>query len=84
MLYLWIFGDNVEDRFGHVKFIFFYVLCGLAATLPSWHSARDRTEFRLWDGGEWPVAGLETTSQSAEALQDARRRCRPGLRRVNE
>ena len=32
MLYLWIFGDNVEDNFGHVKFIIFYLLCGLAAT----------------------------------------------------
>ncbi len=32
MLYLWIFGDNVEDRFGHVKFIIFYLICGLAAT----------------------------------------------------
>jgi membrane associated rhomboid family serine protease len=32
MLYLWIFGDNVEDRFGRVKFAIFYVLCGLAAT----------------------------------------------------
>ncbi|HZY45792.1 MAG TPA: rhomboid family intramembrane serine protease [Anaerolineae bacterium] len=32
MLYLWIFGDNVEDRFGHIKFILFYLLCGLAAT----------------------------------------------------
>jgi membrane associated rhomboid family serine protease len=32
MLYLWIFGDNVEDRFGHVKFAVFYLLCGLAAT----------------------------------------------------
>jgi membrane associated rhomboid family serine protease len=32
MLYLWIFGDNVEDSFGHVKFIIFYLLCGLAAT----------------------------------------------------
>ena len=32
MLYLWIFGDNVEDRFGHIKFIVFYLLCGLAAT----------------------------------------------------
>lgn len=31
MLYLWIFGDNVEDRFGHGKFLLFYVLCGLAA-----------------------------------------------------
>ena len=32
MLYLWIFGDNVEDRFGHSKFTIFYLLCGLAAT----------------------------------------------------
>ncbi len=32
MLYLWIFGDNVEDRFGHIKFTVFYLLCGLAAT----------------------------------------------------
>lgn len=33
MLYLWIFGDNVEDRFGHGKFLLFYLLCGLAATV---------------------------------------------------
>jgi membrane associated rhomboid family serine protease len=32
MLYLWIFGDNVEDAFGHVKYLIFYLLCGLAAT----------------------------------------------------
>jgi membrane associated rhomboid family serine protease len=32
MLYLWIFGDNVEDRFGHIKFTIFYLVCGLAAT----------------------------------------------------
>lgn len=32
MLYLWIFGDNVEDRFGHGKFLFFYLLAGIAAT----------------------------------------------------
>jgi membrane associated rhomboid family serine protease len=32
MLYLWIFGDNVEDRFGHIKFTLFYLVCGLAAT----------------------------------------------------
>jgi len=32
MLYLWIFGDNVEDRFGHIKFLIFYLLCGVAAT----------------------------------------------------
>ena len=32
MLYLWIFGDNVEDRFGSAKFIIFYLLSGLGAT----------------------------------------------------
>lgn len=32
MLYLWIFGDNVEDRFGHLRFLAFYLLCGVAAT----------------------------------------------------
>lgn len=32
MLYLWIFGDNVEDRFGHFGYLIFYLLCGLAAT----------------------------------------------------
>jgi membrane associated rhomboid family serine protease len=31
MLYLWIFGDNVEDRFGHLMFTVFYLVCGLAA-----------------------------------------------------
>jgi membrane associated rhomboid family serine protease len=31
MLYLFIFGDNVEDRLGHVRFLIFYFLCGLAA-----------------------------------------------------
>jgi membrane associated rhomboid family serine protease len=32
MLYLWIFGDNVEDRMGHVKYLVFYLLCGWAAS----------------------------------------------------
>jgi membrane associated rhomboid family serine protease len=31
MLYLFIFGDNVEDIFGHVRYFFFYIICGLAA-----------------------------------------------------
>jgi len=31
MWYLWIFGDNVEDRMGHIKYLIFYILCGLAA-----------------------------------------------------
>jgi membrane associated rhomboid family serine protease len=33
MLYLWIFGNNVEDTMGHVRFIFFYLICGVAAAL---------------------------------------------------
>jgi membrane associated rhomboid family serine protease len=32
MLYLWIFGDNVEDRLGHGLFLLFYILCGIGAT----------------------------------------------------
>jgi membrane associated rhomboid family serine protease len=31
MWYLWIFGDNVEDRMGHFRFLVFYLLCGLLA-----------------------------------------------------
>ena len=33
MLYLWIFGDNVEDSMGHGRFVVFYLLCGIAAVL---------------------------------------------------
>ena len=33
MWYLWIFGDNVEDRVGHVRFAAFYLLCGLVAAV---------------------------------------------------
>ena len=32
MLYLWIFGDNIEDAIGHGNFLIFYLLCGIAAT----------------------------------------------------
>jgi membrane associated rhomboid family serine protease len=33
MLYLWIFGDNVEDRLGHLRYLIFYLVCGTVATL---------------------------------------------------
>ena len=33
MLYLWIFGDNVEDRLGHGRFLLFYLGCGATAAL---------------------------------------------------
>lgn len=33
MLYLWIFGDNIENRLGHRRYFFFYLLCGIIASL---------------------------------------------------
>lgn len=33
MMFLWVFADNVEDRLGHVKFLFFYLICGVAGAL---------------------------------------------------
>jgi hypothetical protein len=33
MLYLWIFGNNVEDNLGHFRFLLFYLLCGAGAAL---------------------------------------------------
>ena len=33
MVFLWIFGDNIEDSMGHKKFLFFYLICGLLAAL---------------------------------------------------
>mgnify|MGYP003382433146 CR=1 FL=1 len=33
MLYLWVFGDNVEDTLGHLRYLLFYLACGLGATV---------------------------------------------------
>ncbi len=33
MLYLWVFGDNLEDRMGHLRYFLFYILCGIIASL---------------------------------------------------
>src|SRR6188474_647405 len=33
MLYLWIFGDNIENRLGHTRYLLFYILCGAIASL---------------------------------------------------
>jgi membrane associated rhomboid family serine protease len=41
MLFLWIFGDNVEDRFGRVKFLLFYLGCGVAASWAHLLTSRD-------------------------------------------
>ena len=33
MLFLWVFGDNIEDRLGHLRYLFFYLACGVVASL---------------------------------------------------
>lgn len=48
MLYLWIFGNNVEDSMGHVKFIVFYLICGIVAAL---------SQALLEPGSEIPMIG---------------------------
>src|SRR5262249_14368245 len=42
MLYLWIFGDNVEDQFGHLKFLIFYLLAGSPRRFRNMPSLRNR------------------------------------------
>jgi len=39
MLFLWTFGDNIEHDLGHLKFLFFYLLCGVLAGLTHWFFA---------------------------------------------
>ena len=56
MLYLWIFGDNVEDRFGHIKFIIFYLLCGLGATFAQLAFSMDSNIPNL--GASGAIAGV--------------------------
>jgi len=43
MLYLWIFGNNVEDVMGHIRFLLFYLICGVAAALAHGLSNPDST-----------------------------------------
>ena len=43
MLYLWIFGDNIEGALGHFRFVIFYFLCGTAAAFTQILSAPDST-----------------------------------------
>jgi membrane associated rhomboid family serine protease len=56
MWYLWIFGDNVEDRVGHGRFIFFYLLCGIAASLGQILIAPDSTLPTI--GASGAIAGV--------------------------
>ena len=56
MLYLWIFGDNVEDRMGHGRFLVFYLLCGVAAALAQTITAPDSVVPMI--GASGAIAGV--------------------------
>src|SRR6476620_2372800 len=56
MLFLWIFGDNVEDRFGHAKFLVFYLLAGIAGTLAQFVLAPHSTVPNV--GASGAIAGV--------------------------
>jgi membrane associated rhomboid family serine protease len=56
MLYLWIFGDNVEDEFGPFKFLAFYLLCGIAATFAQYYVSMRSTVPNV--GASGAIAGV--------------------------
>jgi membrane associated rhomboid family serine protease len=56
MLFLWIFGDNVEDAMGRVRFIVFYLLCGAAAALAQVAAHPSATEPMI--GASGAIAGV--------------------------
>ncbi len=56
MLFLWVFGDNVEDAMGHVKFLFFYFACAAAGALA--HGFLDGQSEAPLIGASGAVAGI--------------------------
>jgi hypothetical protein len=56
MWYLWLFGDNVEDRLGHVRYLFFYLCAGVVAALLHYATATDARVPTL--GASGAIAGV--------------------------
>ena len=56
MLFLWVFGDNIEDRLGHGRYLLFYLACGVAATLA--HAAMNPTSSVPSIGASGAIAGV--------------------------
>jgi membrane associated rhomboid family serine protease len=56
MLFLWIFGDNVEDAMGHVRYAVFYLLCGVVAALT--HGLSDVNSLQPAVGASGAIAGV--------------------------
>lgn len=56
MLYLWVFGNNIEDRMGHFKYLIFYLSCGALAALCQWIIGIDSTIPSL--GASGAISGI--------------------------
>ncbi|HEX2253968.1 MAG TPA: rhomboid family intramembrane serine protease [Thermoanaerobaculia bacterium] len=56
MLFLWVFGDNVEDRLGHLRYVVFYLACGYAAALA--HAAANPASGLPAIGASGAIAGV--------------------------
>ncbi|XHR80659.1 MAG: rhomboid family intramembrane serine protease [Gloeotrichia echinulata GP01] len=56
MLFLWIFGNNVEDKLGHFKYLLFYLSCGVLASLTQWYFAQNSNIPSL--GASGAIAGV--------------------------
>jgi membrane associated rhomboid family serine protease len=56
MLFLWIFGDNVEDRVGHGRFVVFYLMCGFAAAVAQ--TVLNRSSLVPMVGASGAIAGV--------------------------
>jgi membrane associated rhomboid family serine protease len=56
MVFLWIFGDNVEDRLGHVRYLAFYLLCGIAGAFAQ--AVGESASFVPMIGASGAVAGV--------------------------
>ena len=56
MLFLWVFGDNIEDRLGHGLYLVFYLACGVAATLA--HAGMNPTSAVPAIGASGAIAGV--------------------------
>lgn len=56
MLFLWIFGNNVEDKLGHIRYFVFYIACGVLASLTQWYFSQNSSIPSL--GASGAIAGV--------------------------
>ena len=56
MLYLWIFGNNIEDKLGHLRFIIFYIFCGITAAYS--HALIDPHSLTPMIGASGAISGV--------------------------